>query len=98
MTPFIAGGSLAGILNWRARLAVTPGPSRSFRLNLGRKKEESEDSTGSLAEEEIKAVVKQVLAGLVYLHDRGYIHVGSVEHLEQRSALIISGISKLATF
>jgi len=30
---------------------------------------------GKLGEEEIKAVVKQALEGLVYLHGRGFLHV-----------------------
>ena len=39
---------------------------------------------GSLVEDEIKSVVKQVLEGLIYLHTNGYLHVSflPLEHYQ----------------
>lgn len=83
VTPLISGGSLLGILEWRSRLA-SPSifgrrsslPFPSFNFPSQRKKEETlVERSGCLTEEEVKAVVKQVLEGLVYLHNRGYLHV-----------------------
>lgn len=50
---------------------------------------------GSLNEEEVKAVVKQVLNGLAYLHDSGYLHVSHTDALLANQMLIRSrGTSK----
>ncbi|WVQ85839.1 hypothetical protein IAT38_008007 [Cryptococcus sp. DSM 104549] len=76
VTPLVAGGSLAGILDWRARLASTPKTQHFFRVGH-RKKHDDEDETtgrGGLEEEEVKAVAKQVLEGLRYLHENGFLH------------------------
>lgn len=76
VTPLIHGGSLAGILDWRSRLADTPKHRARFPLpHLKREHDSPTLPRGVLSEEEIKAVVKQVLEGLRYLHERGYIHV-----------------------
>ena len=76
VTPLVAGGSLAGVLDWRSRLATTPKHHHASRFGLRRRHdEEYEAPKGTLAEEEIKAIVKQVLDGLVYLHAGGFIHV-----------------------
>lgn len=64
VTPLIAGGSLAGILEWR---------SRSRR-------------EAALTEDETKAVITQVLAGLVYLHANGFLHVSVVTLYTDASA------------
>ncbi|RSH85197.1 hypothetical protein EHS25_005004 [Saitozyma podzolica] len=77
VTPLVSGGSLSGILNWRSRLADVPNHRHRFRF--GRKKSEDESAEcetglGRLDEEEIKGVMKQVLEGLVYLHERGFLH------------------------
>ncbi|GFZ48195.1 hypothetical protein JCM24511_05943 [Saitozyma sp. JCM 24511] len=77
VTPLVSGGSLSGILNWRSRLADVPNHRHRFRF--GRKKSEDEvaeagTGLGRLDEEEIKGVMKQVLEGLVYLHERGFLH------------------------
>jgi len=78
VTPLVAGGSLAGILDWRSRLATSPQHHHLPRFGIRKKHdEEAEPPTGSLEEEEIKAVVKQVLEGLAYLHARGFIHVSA---------------------
>jgi serine/threonine protein kinase len=79
VTPLVSGGSLSGILNWRSRLADVPN-HRHGRFRFGRKKSEEEFAEGGtglgrLDEEEIKGVMKQVLEGLVYLHERGFLHV-----------------------
>lgn len=81
VTPLISGGSLAGILDWRSRLASTPKPTHRFpRFGQNKRSEENEGigSKGKLEEEEIKAVIKQVLDGLVYLHERGFLHVSQL--------------------
>ena len=78
VTPLVSGGSLSGILEWRTRLSVTPKTHRNFpRFNIGKKNEDLDDEAeiGKLDEEEIKAVTKQVLEGLAYLHHRGFLHV-----------------------
>ncbi|KAK4687707.1 hypothetical protein P7C73_g2412, partial [Tremellales sp. Uapishka_1] len=67
VTPFISGGSLAGIIAWRSGLASTPRGNRFF--GHGKTKEDR-----GLEEEEIKAVAKQVVEGLVYMHARGFLH------------------------
>ncbi|WVR08610.1 hypothetical protein IAU60_005665 [Kwoniella sp. DSM 27419] len=79
VTPLIPGGSLAGILDWRSRLITTPKSTHfpSFRLGHRKKEEEELDqgkAKGKLDEEEVKAVVKLVLDGLVYLHENGFLH------------------------
>jgi serine/threonine protein kinase len=75
VTPLISGGSLAGILQWRSKLAAEPSHSGLGRFRFGRKAEVEDEPVGRLDEEEIKAVVKQVLEGLGYLHQRGFLHV-----------------------
>jgi serine/threonine-protein kinase OSR1/STK39 len=69
-------------LNWRSRLADVPNHRHRFRF--GRKKSEDEvaeagTGLGRLDEEEIKGVMKQVLEGLVYLHERGFLHVSEAK-------------------
>lgn len=63
VTPLIDGGSLAGILDYRA---CSPSKCRS-------------PGTPGFNEDEIKAVIKQVLDGLVYLHANGFLHVRAKE-------------------
>lgn len=63
VTPLIGGGSLASILEWRS----TARPSR--------KRRKSNVNGSALAEDEVKAVVRQILEGLVYLHANGFLHV-----------------------
>lgn len=83
VTPLVRGGSLSGVLDWRSRLADTPKHAHTARFQLPRLHSQNQDENdgspalprGVLSEEEIKAVVKQVLDGLQYLHERGYIHV-----------------------
>ncbi|GMK54422.1 hypothetical protein CspeluHIS016_0110080 [Cutaneotrichosporon spelunceum] len=58
VTPLIHGGSLAGILDWRAG---TPSKRRRAGAN-------------GFDEDEIKAIAKQVLDGLGYLHQNGFLH------------------------
>ncbi|ORX41094.1 kinase-like domain-containing protein [Kockovaella imperatae] len=77
VTPLVDGGSLSGILEWRTRLCTTSKAHRRLgRFGMGgmQNGEADEQSQGSLDEEEIKAVVKQVLAGLNYLHRNGFLH------------------------
>ena len=86
VTPLIEGGSLAGILNWRTRITTTPRSHGRFsKLGLGRKSAEDDDleHAGRLDEEEIKAVTKQVLEGLTYLHVNGFLHAS--QRLHRRS-------------
>ena len=47
-------------------------------FSLGAKSKVENEETGILEEEEIKAVVKQALDGLVYLHGRGFLHVSQL--------------------
>ncbi|RXK40661.1 STE/STE20/FRAY protein kinase [Tremella mesenterica] len=68
VTPLITGGSLAGILSWRGRSTRT---TRGGFLHLGKKEDVVE---GNMGEEEVKATVKQVIDGLIYLHEQGYLH------------------------
>lgn len=75
VTPLIAGGSLAGILDWRSRLTPSLERQRFPRFHLGARRVDAVQDNGKLGEEEIKAVVKQALEGLVYLHGRGFLHV-----------------------
>ncbi|ORY29657.1 kinase-like domain-containing protein [Naematelia encephala] len=75
VTPLIPGGSLAGILEWRRRLSGTPklghfGGLRKF----GRKHEVDAEENKGLTEEEVKAIVRQVVEGLEYLHAEGFLH------------------------
>ena len=75
VTPLISGGSLAGILEWRAGLAPPSEPHHVLKFR--RRAQEQQDGSenhGTLDEEEIKAVVKQALEGMVYLHSRGFLH------------------------
>ncbi|BEI79602.1 hypothetical protein CcaverHIS002_0101310 [Cutaneotrichosporon cavernicola] len=58
VTPLIHGGSLAGILDWRA---CTPSKRRPAGAH-------------GFDEDEIKAITKQVLDGLAYLHQNGFLH------------------------
>ncbi|WWC92176.1 uncharacterized protein L201_007130 [Kwoniella dendrophila CBS 6074] len=81
VTPFIPGGSLAGILSWRSRLNTTPKTHHfpSFRIGNRKRKDDDDDldedsNKGRLDEEEIKCVTKQVLEGLGYLHQNGFLH------------------------
>lgn len=87
MTPLVAGGSLAGILDWRRRLSDTPKQSHRFsRLHLGGRAHDDGDGSepaGNLEEDEIKAVTKQVLEGLHYLHDNGYLHVSAAPPVDR---------------
>ncbi|ODN99409.1 STE/STE20/FRAY protein kinase [Cryptococcus wingfieldii CBS 7118] len=74
VTPLISGGSIAGILDWRSRLA-TPTKNRSnFKFGKKRDLDTERPDAGGLEEEEVKGIVKQVLEGLAYFHERGYIH------------------------
>lgn len=75
VTPLILGGSLAGILDWRAGLASNLDEKPSLGSRLGSKRVETHEEVGKLEEEEIKAVSKQVVEGLAYLHRRGFLHV-----------------------
>lgn len=59
VTPLIEGGSLAGVLEWRRGNSAASGTSRSTALD----------------EDETKAVIRQVIDGLVYLHANGFLHV-----------------------
>lgn len=79
VTPIISGGSLAGILEWRSRLAGDPksGIGVFGGFKLGHKRYDG-DLQGGLDEEEIKGVVKQVLEGLAYLHGNGFLHVSLI--------------------
>ncbi|AFR92913.2 STE/STE20 protein kinase [Cryptococcus neoformans C23] len=74
VTPLISGGSLAGILDWRSRLATTPKNNHVFKFNIGHKRKEEDHGHAGLEEEEIKTIIKQVLEGLKYLHEKGYLH------------------------
>nr|XP_018259722.1 STE/STE20/FRAY protein kinase [Kwoniella dejecticola CBS 10117]OBR81880.1 STE/STE20/FRAY protein kinase [Kwoniella dejecticola CBS 10117] len=80
VTPLIPGGSLAGIMNWRSRLSTSPRNHRlGFRLGRTKRREgedvdEEVDQNGRLNEEEVKSVTKQVLDGLGYLHQNGFLH------------------------
>ncbi|CAK9786559.1 kinase-like protein [Cutaneotrichosporon oleaginosum] len=58
VTPLIHGGSLAGILDWRACTPSKRRPAGSHGFN----------------EDEVKAITKQVLDGLTYLHQNGFLH------------------------
>jgi serine/threonine protein kinase len=86
VTPLIHGGSLAGLLDWRSRLADTPKHAHDSKFHLPRLHARTHERDqgvkilprGVLSEEEIKAVVRQVLEGLRYLHERGYIHVSAL--------------------
>jgi serine/threonine protein kinase len=64
VTPLIEGGSLLGVLEWRAG---SPPTRRSRR--------DGDTPIGALSEDEVKAVVRQVLEGLAYLHNHGFLHV-----------------------
>lgn len=62
----MAGGSLAGILDYRGS---------SMELKSKRKGKGSETLFGGLDEDEIKCVTRQVVNGLAYLHEQGFLHV-----------------------
>ncbi|WRT70607.1 uncharacterized protein IL334_007605 [Kwoniella shivajii] len=60
---------------------ITPNDPRRFIGRLGNRRRDEEDDAdvdeadkGRLEEEEIKAVTKQVLEGLGYLHQNGFLH------------------------
>ncbi|KAL7422323.1 hypothetical protein Q5752_002969 [Cryptotrichosporon argae] len=69
VTPLIAGGSLAGILDWRARSAAGPA-----KRHFGRGRQRGVTGVKGLSEDETKAVARQVLDGLAYLHENGFLH------------------------
>jgi serine/threonine-protein kinase OSR1/STK39 len=66
VTPLISGGSLAGVLDFRES---SPASER-------RRGKRSEEPIRGLDEEEIKCVTRQVIDGLAYLHEQGFLHVG----------------------
>lgn len=68
VTPLVPGGSLAGILEWRNRHP----PRRAAGNAL-------QGLANGLSEDETRAVIKQVLDGLVYLHANGFLHVSGAE-------------------
>nr|XP_019008065.1 STE/STE20/FRAY protein kinase [Kwoniella pini CBS 10737]OCF46846.1 STE/STE20/FRAY protein kinase [Kwoniella pini CBS 10737] len=78
VTPLIPGGSLAGILKWRSRLVTSPKHHRLPFRRGPKKRQDAEDEgneqKGRLDEEEIKCIAKQVLDGLGYLHQNGFLH------------------------
>lgn len=84
MTPLIEGGSLAGILEWRAGSAA-PGSGSGSGHSRRRRRHAAPD--GALDEDETKAVVIQVLDGLAYLHANGFLHVRSVNRAGDRHDL-----------
>jgi serine/threonine protein kinase len=63
---------------WRATLPSDEVPSGLGRGISSRNRRATEPSTsyrGRLAEEEVKAVLKQALSGLEYLHSQQIVHV-----------------------
>jgi hypothetical protein len=67
-------------MTWRAGLPSADQPTGLFRA-LSRRDTAgavSSSSRGRLDEEEVKAVLKQVLSGLRYLHEQGIVHVRSL--------------------
>lgn len=74
MTPLISGGSLAGILDWRSRLSFPERNRQHHRFGIANPQEDV-NGQGHLNEDEIKAVIKQTLEGLSYLHERNFVHV-----------------------
>jgi serine/threonine-protein kinase OSR1/STK39 len=110
VTPYISGGSLRGILDWRSRLSsLAEDDQKSFSLSglvfrrtsaAAANANSNDQRRGKLSEEEAKAVVKQVTEGLAYLHDRGFLHVSTcicARQLRTRLRLSNSVISKLGT-
>lgn len=65
VTPLISGGSLAGVLDFRES---SPASDR-------KRGKRSEEPVGGLEEDEIKCVTRQVVDGLAYLHEQGFLHV-----------------------